>query len=162
MPDFYQGSELRADSLVDPDNRRDVDWPHRRELARAVSDATVRDVVAASDLGTAKLWTIRRVLALRAREPHHFAAGYRALAASGPHAHRVFAFMRGDELVAVTSRLGARADGFAATMLVLPDGRWRDVLSDRTARGGAANVGELLGTFPIALYRKEPGIGREM
>jgi (1->4)-alpha-D-glucan 1-alpha-D-glucosylmutase len=104
-----------------------------------------------NDLGVAKLWTIRRVLALRRCAPQQLAAPYRSLAAAGPHAHRVFAFARGDELVAVVPRLGVRADAWRDTTLTLGAGRWRDVLSDRDVTGGIQPVATLWRVLPIAL-----------
>jgi len=150
VPDIYQGSELANDSLVDPDNRRPVDLEARRRALRMLSDASVREV-AAAELGLRKLWMIRRVLAVRARAPEAFAGAYRALAADGPHAHRVFAFTRGDGLAAVVPRLGVGADGWAHTTIALGAGAWRDVLSDRAVAGGTREVGELFQAFPVAI-----------
>jgi (1->4)-alpha-D-glucan 1-alpha-D-glucosylmutase len=145
VPDFYQGTELRDDNLVDPDNRRPVDLELRRtrlgELSRAPS---------ADDLAIAKLWTIRKVLGLRRREPALFEAPYRALTASGPHAHRVFAFARGDGLIAAVPRLGVHAEGWRETRLPLPDGAWRDILGGGTFQG-ATPLRDLWAAFPIAL-----------
>jgi (1->4)-alpha-D-glucan 1-alpha-D-glucosylmutase len=149
VPDFYQGTELRDDSLVDPDNRRPVDLAGRGVELRGLVDASVREL--AGDLSAAKLWTIRRVLGLRRKHPARFAGAYRALDASGPHAHRVFAFMRGDDLVTIVPRLGVHADGFRDTALVLPPGAWRDVLSDQTFPGGTCAVAPLWRSLPIAL-----------
>lgn len=152
VPDFYQGTELRDDSLVDPDNRRPVDLARRRDLLHALADASVRDVV--GDLGAMKLWTIRRVLGLRRRHPARFAGAYRALEAQGPHAHRVFAFARGDELVTIVPRLGVHADGFRDTTLELPPGSWVDVLTDQPFSGGACAVARLWRSLPIALLTR--------
>ncbi len=154
VPDFYQGCELRDDSLVDPDNRRAVDLIARRDRLRWIADASARAVVDTGDLGTMKLWTIRRALALRARDPARFTGAYRPLAATGPHAHRVFVFARGDELIAVVPRLTARADGWRDSALELPPGQWRDALSDRVHGGGSRPLGELIGAFPIALLAR--------
>jgi (1->4)-alpha-D-glucan 1-alpha-D-glucosylmutase len=66
----------------------------------------------------------------------------------------VFAFSRGDEIVTVVPRLGARADGWRDTTLALPPGSWRDLLSDRSIPGGAGgetSVAELWRVLPIAL-----------
>ena len=93
------------------------------------------------------------MLALRRRAPALFDAPYRALAASGPHAHRVFAFARGDALVAAVPRLGLGAGGWPATALPLPAGTWRDVLADRDHRGDVA-LADLWATFPIALLAR--------
>ncbi|HSD86391.1 MAG TPA: malto-oligosyltrehalose synthase, partial [Kofleriaceae bacterium] len=152
VPDFYQGTELRDDSLVDPDNRRPVDLAARRDQLRTIIDATPSEV--GSDLGARKLWTIRRVLALRRKQPARFVGAYRALDATGPHAHRVFAFMRGTELVTIVPRLTVRAEGWRDTVVDLPDGSWIDVLSDQTYSGGSHAVRELWRSFPIALLTR--------
>jgi (1->4)-alpha-D-glucan 1-alpha-D-glucosylmutase len=85
VPDIYQGDELVALSLVDPDNRRPVDWARRRELLGAPP----------TDPDTRKLWLIRELLALRARRPEAFAGSYEPLDA-GPD---TVAFARGGEVV---------------------------------------------------------------
>ncbi|HET7504886.1 MAG TPA: hypothetical protein VFK02_27875, partial [Kofleriaceae bacterium] len=149
VPDVYQGCELAGDALVDPDNRRPVDLGARSRLLQDLTGTPVERI--GSDLGTRKLWTIRRVLALRRRAPEPFAAPYTALGAAGPHAHRVFAFARGEDLVAVVPRLGVRAEGWNATTLALAPGRWRDALSDREVAGGVHPVAELWRALPIAL-----------
>ncbi len=149
VPDIYQGSELRDDNLVDPDNRRPVDLELRRKLLRDA--AALRRPPSTDDLSLAKLWTLRRVLDLRGREPALFDGPYRALAASGPHAHRVFAFSRGDALIAAVPRLGVHAEGWRDTRLALPDGAWRDVLGGATHQGGPVPLRELWAAFPIAL-----------
>ena len=152
VPDIYQGSELRDDSLVDPDNRRAVDFADRRHKLAWVRGTRPADAAAAHDLGCQKLWTTRRVLALRRREPERFTGPYRALAATGTHAHRVFAFARGDGLVTVVPRLGVHADGWVGTKLELPPGRWRDVISDAEhAVDAPVPVATLWAKFPIAL-----------
>ena len=114
LPDIYQGDELPALSLVDPDNRRAVDWDLRREqLAALRAGAKPTDA-------NRKLWLIERVLALRARRPEAFDGDYTPLEA-GPDA---VAFRRaGDVLVAVV----LRGDPLAVP-LAMPDGQWRDVL----------------------------------
>jgi (1->4)-alpha-D-glucan 1-alpha-D-glucosylmutase len=152
VPDLYQGSELRDDSLVDPDNRRPVDLARRaRRLAElaAVGDAGVAQL--GGELGAIKLWTIRRVLALRAQHPELFAAPYRALAASGPHAHRVFAFARGEDLITVVPRLGVAAGAWRDTTLALGGGRWREVLTGTVVDGGVQPVSGLWRSVPVAL-----------
>jgi (1->4)-alpha-D-glucan 1-alpha-D-glucosylmutase len=101
-----------------------------------------------------KLWTIRRVLGVRRKHPSRFAGGYRALDATGPHAHRVFAFMRGDDVVTIVPRLGVHADGYRDTALEIPSGTWRDVISDQTFSGGACAVASLWRLFPIALITR--------
>jgi (1->4)-alpha-D-glucan 1-alpha-D-glucosylmutase len=115
IPDIYQGDELSFRALVDPDNRRPVDWQWRQAmLARLMGGAPVDDEIR-------KLWLLLRLLTLRARRPEPFVCGgYEPLAAG----ERACAFVRGGEmLVAVAVRDGA-VDG----ILEGPRGRWRDVL----------------------------------
>ncbi|MGN6107931.1 MAG: malto-oligosyltrehalose synthase, partial [Kofleriaceae bacterium] len=148
IPDVYQGSELRDDSLVDPDNRRPVDLAARRRLLHELDHAP-----RGGDLGAAKLWTIRRVLALRRASPALFDGEYRALVAAGAHADRVFAFARvaaAGSVVAIVPRLGARADGWRDTRLVLPPGIWRDVLVDREHENAVA-LADAWRTFPVSV-----------
>ncbi len=133
VPDFYQGSELRVATLVDPDNRD-------RYEPRAPT----------SELDRAKLDVTRRVLALRRQSPQLFDGAYRALAARGPHADRVFAFARGDDLVAVVPRLGVGAPGWPDTTLSL-EGTWTDVLSERHFTGGAQPLAEIWSRRSVAL-----------
>ena len=90
VPDVYQGTELADDSLVDPDNRRPVDFTARREALVALRDPKIRVVTAA--------------LRLRRDRPDSFTdGGYTPLLAEGPAAGHLAAFVRGtDVLTAVT------------------------------------------------------------
>ena len=98
VPDIYQGDELWSLSLVDPDNRRPIDWELRRRLLAELAGGT------ASRRETAKLYVIWKTLQLRARRPEPFAGSYEPLDA-GPD---VCAFARGgDVVVAVPIRAGA-------------------------------------------------------
>jgi (1->4)-alpha-D-glucan 1-alpha-D-glucosylmutase len=116
VPDIYQGDELPYRALVDPDNRRPVDWDRRRELLARLRAGAPPD---SADLR--KLFLIERLLALRARRPEAFEGGYEPLDA-GPDA---CAYVRGgDVLVAVAIRPGAAEAGVDA-----PGGRWLDVLA---------------------------------
>jgi (1->4)-alpha-D-glucan 1-alpha-D-glucosylmutase len=120
VPDIYQGDELEALSLVDPDNRRPVDWQRRRELLDAVRGG------AEPDDETRKLWLIVRALELRARRPEVFAGSYEPLDAGV--GGNVVAFLRGgDVLVAAALRGDLTLDP--------PPGDWRDVLGERTPSG---------------------------
>ena len=113
VPDIYNGDELLALSLVDPDNRRPVDWDARRSAMDAIRDG------AAPTTETRKLWLIVRALDLRARRPEAFAGAYEALDAP----EGVCAFTRGgDVFVAVAAREGWEGEP------PLPDGKWVDVL----------------------------------
>jgi (1->4)-alpha-D-glucan 1-alpha-D-glucosylmutase len=144
VPDLYQGDELWCPSLVDPDNRRPVDWERRRRLLdrlRAGAEPTRE---------TAKLFLIHRGLALRAQRPEAFAGSYRPLDAG----ERAFAFARGDAVIAAMPiREGGAAEGVS-----IPEdlrGRWRDALGDREVELGAeAGLGELAGALPVVLLER--------
>src|SRR5277367_2433543 len=105
VPDFYQGSELWELTLVDPDNRRPVDYDLRavslnalRELAEKEGAAAVcRDVLGNLATGRVKLWTMHRALQLRQQEHGIFRRGeYIALEVAGEHQENVIAFLRRD------------------------------------------------------------------
>jgi (1->4)-alpha-D-glucan 1-alpha-D-glucosylmutase len=147
VPDVYQGDELWDLSLVDPDNRRPVDWALRR---RIMDDEVLAG--AAPRRETAKMHLIRRALDLRARRPEPFAGSYRPLEA-GP---RAFAYARGDEVVAVTP---IRIDGDVSVVRIPPDlqGRWRNVLTDEDVDlHASAQVGVLTGPLAVALLERLP------
>ncbi|MEU7532022.1 malto-oligosyltrehalose synthase [Saccharothrix sp. NPDC042600] len=146
VPDVYQGSELWDLSLVDPDNRRPVDYDVRRRLLARIRDGWLPAV---DDSGAAKLLVVHRALTLRRERPELF-RGYRPLWASGPAAKHVVAFER-TGLVAVATRLPvglAAGGGWRDTVLPLPPGDWTDVLTSRPARG---HLGEMLDHYPVAL-----------
>ena len=121
VPDTYQGDELLALNLVDPDNRRPVDWADRRAALDALSEG------AAPAPEHRKLWLIHTALQLRARRPEAFAGAYRPL----PSPAGVCAFTRGDDEVAVIVPVAPDAPCRAE----LPDGDWRELLvhDDRLA-----------------------------
>ncbi len=146
VPDIYQGCELADGSLVDPDNRRPVDYDVRKQALRSLSDLRVADV--AHELGLAKLWTIKRTLQLRRERPELFAAPYAAMQAHGPRADRVFAFARGEDLIVAVPRAGAVDP---ETVIALPAGTWRDVLADLDHGSGTVAASGLWAAFPVAL-----------
>jgi len=155
VPDLYQGSELWDLSLVDPDNRRPVDFAHRRELLARI-DAGWRPPV--DDSGAAKLLVVTRALRLRRDRPELF-EGYRALAADGPAARHALAFQRGSgRLVTVATRLPMTLDrsrGWRDTTLKLPGIAggigWVDALSGQSFPAGAVPLATLLNRYPVAL-----------
>ncbi len=138
VPDVYQGDELLALSLVDPDNRRPVDWEARRAALAEIAAG------AAPTAETRKLWLIHRALALRARRPDAFAGAYEPLEAG----ERACAFVRGGDVAAAAL---LRGDGTEA--VALPAGTWRDVLGARELRGRLP-VAELCGEHGVALLER--------
>ena len=156
VPDLYQGSELWDLSLVDPDNRRPVDFAQRRELLARIDAGWQPDV---DESGAAKLLMVARAVRLRRDRPDLF-EGYRALSAQGPAAHHAVVFARGGgRLVAVATRLPLalrRNGGWRETVLSLPDGpgEWTDVLTGRTFPAGTVPLDRLLSTYPVALLAR--------
>ncbi|HVP29156.1 MAG TPA: malto-oligosyltrehalose synthase [Myxococcota bacterium] len=157
VPDLYQGSELWDLSLVDPDNRRPVDFELRRKRLAEIRSASAAAVLRRADEGLPKLFLIQRALALRRRYPERFDARsrYAALPVAGRAAAHVIAFERCD-LVCLVPRLPMRFDGdWGETRLELARGTWRDAFSDEAREGGTAYVRDLFSAFPVALLSRE-------
>ncbi|TDB69950.1 malto-oligosyltrehalose synthase [Micromonospora sp. KC723] len=149
VPDTYQGTELWENSLVDPDNRRPVDFAVRRGLLARL-DAGWRPEVAAD--GAAKLLVVSRTLRLRRDHPELF-TGYRPVPAHGPAGAHAVAFDRGGAL-AVATRLPlrlARAGGWRGTRLPMSGNSVTDVFTGRTYSGAELLLDDLLDTYPVAL-----------
>ncbi|HEX5795854.1 MAG TPA: malto-oligosyltrehalose synthase, partial [Geminicoccaceae bacterium] len=170
VPDTYQGCELWDLSLVDPDNRRPVDYELRR--AYLEQDADPATLVASWRDGRVKQHVIARALALRRRAPELFERGdYTALAAAGSHAERVVAFARrsGEAAVLVVApRLVAPllrdadrplppAAAWSDTSIELPEGWPEGGLVDeltgaeRRPQSGRLALSEALAELPVAL-----------
>jgi (1->4)-alpha-D-glucan 1-alpha-D-glucosylmutase len=174
VPDLYQGTDLWDFSLVDPDNRRPVDYALRRRLLeRRAAPAEVLD---AWQDGAVKQAVIARALAVRNAWPEVFAEGqYVRLSVEGPQAEHVLAFVRshGDRhSLTVVTRLSATllddrriplvtAERWADTAVMLPPAlsaaQWRDALgsAEVAARDGQVPVGALLADLPVGLFSAE-------
>jgi len=149
VPDVYQGSEFWETSLVDPDNRRAVDFDIRR-LYLAAIDAGAHPAI--DDTGAAKLLVTSRALRLR-RDRQDLFTRYAPLPALGEAAGHVIAFDRGGA-VTVGTRLPvglAARGGWGDTTVILPGRPLVDVISGRTFAGGAIPLSELLERYPVAL-----------
>jgi (1->4)-alpha-D-glucan 1-alpha-D-glucosylmutase len=173
VTDVYQGCELWDLSLVDPDNRRPVDYPLRARLVDELGRRAQADRIAlARELGTpeglrdgrAKLLLLREVLRRRRDDPALFLDGsYEPIDAEGPHAAHVVAFARrhgGRALICAVPRLTLRlldeGGGHIAwgARLPLPEGlprEWTDAVTGEVRRGDALEARELFGSFPVAV-----------
>jgi (1->4)-alpha-D-glucan 1-alpha-D-glucosylmutase len=142
IPDVYQGTESWDDSLVDPDNRRPVDYLTRRRHA-----ATREPAVDGS--GAAKTWLVSRALRLRRDRPDLF-TGYEPLTATGLAADHLIGFDRGGAITIATRLPVGLHDrgGWDDTTVDLPSAI--DVLTDRVV-AGTVRVAELLDHYPVAL-----------
>ena len=162
VPDLYQGGELWDFSLVDPDNRRPVDYNLRRQLLEELQQLPGDDVAAQimrrADEGLPKMWIIHHALHLRREHPEWFGsdAGYQPLMAEGSKADHVVACIRDDSVIAVVPRLIIRLDdAWRRTRLTLPEGRWMNRLTREVLTGGSIEIEHLLRHFAVALLTRE-------
>jgi (1->4)-alpha-D-glucan 1-alpha-D-glucosylmutase len=182
LPDFYQGSELWDLSLVDPDNRRAVDYEKRARFIddikrREKTDLSllIKELLSAPDDGRIKLFTIMRALAARNACGEVFESGeYIQLFARGERANHVIAFARRDGhrwAVTIAPRLLASVVGerelplgarvWLDTRIELPldaPTTWEDSFSGEVIGSGAEiRLGDALSVFPAALLVGESG-----
>ena len=142
VPDIYQGTELWEDSLVDPDNRRPVDYATRVEALDTLRHPKIRVVSAA--------------LALRRERSASFTdGGYTPVLADGPAAEHLLAFLRGGDVLTAVSRHTVQLSetGWGDTALVLRDGQWTDRISGARF-GGRVLAAELFAELPVALLER--------
>jgi (1->4)-alpha-D-glucan 1-alpha-D-glucosylmutase len=170
VPDTYWGSEVWDLTLVDPDNRRPVDFRDRPRLLAAAADLRIQDALTNWPDGTVKLLTLSRVLGLRQQAPQLFKDGsYVPLTTVGARADNVIALARNhgnDWIIAVVTRLGGRlldaerwppqAELWQDTELQLPAGSpslWQDVLANEPvyANDGVITARDCLQHAPIAV-----------
>lgn len=145
VPDVYQGTEFWDDSLVDPDNRRPVDFAARRDQLRSLDGPPAIDAT-----GAAKLWITG--CALRARRDHpDLFTSYQPVLADGPAHDHLLAFDRGGAITLAT-RLPvglAERGGWQDTRINLP-GTYIDVLTGHPY-ADSTTVADLLAYYPVAL-----------
>jgi (1->4)-alpha-D-glucan 1-alpha-D-glucosylmutase len=153
VPDIYQGTDGWDLSLVDPDNRRPVDYDARRRTLAAVESPA--DALAAADDGGPKLWLIERLLADRRQRPEAYdGAPYAPLSATGSKAAHVVAYERRDTVVVVPRLVVGLGDRWDGTTLDLAAGAWRDVITGAVTDGGPVEVASLLASYPVAVLAR--------
>jgi (1->4)-alpha-D-glucan 1-alpha-D-glucosylmutase len=168
LPDIYQGNEIWDFSLVDPDNRRPVDYQRRREMLASLTNADPADLLNAWPDGRIKMFVTQRMLRFRRDHPELFLRGsYVPLKTEGAHADSCVAFARerGDEWIVVlaprlTARLGFPATGerWQGTAVELPQASGRggavDLFTGRELRleAGVLRVSEAMAVLPLAIY----------
>ena len=157
VPDIYQGTEVWDLSLVDPDDRRPVDFALRRRLGADLDGLAPAEILARMDAGLPKIHVIRAALRLRAERAAPFESGpYEPLAVAGERAAHAVAFARGDDVVVVVPRLVVTLGGdWRNTEVDLPAGRWCDRLTGVSQSGGRRPLTALLEQFPVALLARE-------
>jgi (1->4)-alpha-D-glucan 1-alpha-D-glucosylmutase len=158
VPDLYQGSELWDLSLVDPDNRRPVDYGLRskllRQLMRMGAPGVAEEAMRRADEGLPKLWAIHQALCLRRERPQAFGAeaAYTPLKLQGAKAEHAIAYLRGDNVVTIVPRLAyGLGNDWQDTSIEVPAGRWTDRMTGTQVDGGRLKLADLLRSFPVAL-----------
>ncbi len=171
VPDIYQGCDTWDFSLVDPDNRRPVDYAQRKQALDTLESGNAPDLLAHWPDGRVKLFVLRTILRYRQEHPDLFGQGsYRPLKVSGPHADSVVAFAREHEdqsvvviVPRVTSRLGesfpvgACWEKTTVTLGAETSGVWRELFTGRTIRSSddpALPLTEVLADFPLAVLTR--------
>ena len=157
IPDLYQGAELWDFSLVDPDNRRPVDYSLRARLLRELKELDVEQIVERMDEGLPKLWILHKTFTLRAEHPEWFGAEatYTPLEPEGRDANRLVAYLRGADLITVVPRW-MQGGNQPAAALTLPEGSWQNVFTGEVLASGNQQASALLKLFPVALFFKLP------
>jgi (1->4)-alpha-D-glucan 1-alpha-D-glucosylmutase len=157
VPDLYQGTELWDLRLVDPDNRRPVDYEIRRRMLNELEGMSPEEVWRRAASGLPKMFLIRCALQLRRRRVQLFQRGssYRPVLAEGEKADHVVAFLRGTAALTVAPRLLIKLGGkWGDTSLEVPVGDWRNVVTSEQVTGGRVRVADLLRRFPVALLER--------
>jgi (1->4)-alpha-D-glucan 1-alpha-D-glucosylmutase len=161
VPDIYQGTELWDCNLMDPDNRRPVDFACRRRLLAEIGMLPLAEILKRHAEGLPKLFLLQRVLSTRRRYAEAFGptGDYRPLAAEGERSSHLVAFMRGGQVVTLAPRLVVGLDGdWRKTVMELPAGAWKNVFSAERFSGGKQELAWIFARFPVALLVREGGI----
>ena len=158
IPDMYQGSELWDLSLVDPDNRRPVDYELRRKLLLELPNLTVDEIMKRSDEGLPKLLVMNATLDLRNRNMARFATNtvYHPIQASGSKAANLFGIRRGRDLVVLAPRLVMKLGGdWGDTNVKIPEGAWTNIFTRERVAAGTRHLSEVFRQFPVALLARD-------
>jgi (1->4)-alpha-D-glucan 1-alpha-D-glucosylmutase len=158
VPDTYQGSELWDLSLVDPDNRRPVDYELRRKmLSELESGMEIEEIMRRMDSGMPKLHVVNKALRLRREHPEWFGAeaAYTPLAVDGPKSDHLIAYLRGEAIAVLATRWPLKlGSNWGTTSLELLQGQWKNILTGEAVTGGRVRVQTILERFPVALLQK--------
>ncbi len=155
VPDIYQGGELWDLSLVDPDNRRPVDYALRTQRLDDLKVSTPESIMQRMDDGLPKLWVVYQALQLRQEHPGWFGADaeYLPLYAEGAERASVIAYLRGTKVLTVAPRWSLKTDVHTAK-IQLPAGKWKNRLTGEVYEG-VCTVSTLWKGFPVSLLVRE-------
>jgi len=167
VPDIYQGTEIWDDSLVDPDNRRPIDYARRREMLTQIENVPANELMQCWPDGRIKMRLTQRLLHLRRENPELFREGiYEPINFGGAFADCAIGFVRRDRdgaIIVIVPRLSSRVgfppigDRWQDTHVVLPAGlsNLRDVFSDRKVRveNSQLRLAVAMSQLPFAVLR---------
>src|SRR5205807_154800 len=167
VPDIYQGTEIWDDSLVDPDNRRPIDYSRRREILAQIENVPANELMQCWPDGRIKMRLTQRLLHLRRETPELFREGnYEPVNFGGAFADCAIGFVRRDRdraIIVIVPRLSSRVgfppigDRWEDTHVVLPSdlSNLRDVFSDREVRAKNSQVrlAVAMSQLPFAVFR---------
>jgi (1->4)-alpha-D-glucan 1-alpha-D-glucosylmutase len=157
-PDLYQGDELWDLSLVDPDNRRPVDYARRAELLADLPLDVPPVRLADDDIGVWKLWVLSRLLRHRRDHPRLYrSAVYEPLPVRGPQTPHAVAFTRGDLAVVVPRLVVGLDDDWRGTEVDLGSPEWTNLMTGEAVDGGGVPVSALLRACPVAVLTRGTG-----
>jgi len=158
VPDLYQGNEIWDLSLVDPDNRRAVDYKARRAALKQVHSLSIAGIMEHMDDGLPKLYLVHRALTTRRERPEWFdeTAGYTPIVAKGKKSDHCIAFQRGNSVVAVVPRWSMTLNNdWGNTAIEVPRGDWLNRMTGERLKAGRVVLANLLREFPVALLTQE-------
>jgi (1->4)-alpha-D-glucan 1-alpha-D-glucosylmutase len=169
MPDFYQGNEVWDFSLVDPDNRREIDFVRRSQLLETLPGRSPAELLVEWRDGGLKLFTTQKLLHARARQPALFVSGnYEAVTTTGNFRDHVIAFTRNGPLHSLlvvaprlTAKLGSPPVGpvWDDTRIILSDesSGWRDIFTGQVFESGQPLLMRaIFAELPFAVLEKNP------
>src|SRR5207245_6133463 len=125
-------------------------------------DCSPEQILRRADEGLPKMWTIRQALAVRRQYPHPFGreSTFTPMLARGARAEQAVAFCRGRMVITLVPRLVMKLGGeWRNTMLEIPAGNWRNVLTGERLCGGENAISTLLARFPVCLLVREMDVG---
>ena len=167
VPDIYQGTEIWDDSLVDPDNRRPIDYARRREMLTQIENVPANELIQCWPDGRIKMRLTQRLLHLRRENPELFREGiYEPINFGGAFADCAIGFVRRHRdgaIIVIVPRLSSRVgfppigDRWQDTHVILPAGLsdLRDVFSDRKVRveNSQLRLAVAMSQLPFAVFR---------
>ena len=167
VPDIYQGTEIWDDSLVDPDNRRPIDYARRREMLTQIENVPANELMQCWPDGRIKMRLTQRLLHLRRENPELFRDGiYEPINFGGAFADCAIGFVRRHRdgaIIVIVPRLSSRVgfppigDRWQDTHVILPAGLsdLRDVFSDRKVRveNSQLRLAVAMSQLPFAVFR---------